>query len=53
MPKETKEQLCDKIMNKVCVLQDYLMEKLCDDEYEAVKHMLDGIWNAAHAIKED
>lgn len=50
---ETEEQLCDKIMNKSCELQDYLLEKLSDDEYEIVKDMLDDIWCAANAIKGD
>lgn len=48
---ETEEQLCDKIMDKSCELQAYLLEKLFDDEYEVVKNMLDDIWCAAHAIK--
>lgn len=50
---EDEGQLCDKIMDKTCDLQDYLLDHLTDEEYEYAKDILDDIWYAAHAIKGD
>ena len=43
----------DEIMTKVCELQDFLIDKLNDDDYVQAKEMLDAIWSDANALKGD
>ncbi len=50
---ETEEQLCNKIMDKACLLQSYLLDHLMNEEYNYIKDILDDIWCAAHTIKGD
>jgi hypothetical protein len=51
--KMDEEKLCTSIMDNVCELQDFLADKLSDDDYTKAKDMLDSIWSSAHAIRGD
>jgi hypothetical protein len=48
-----EEKLCTSIMDNVCELQDFLVDKLSDDDYTTAKEKLDEIWSDAHAIRGD
>lgn len=48
-----EEKLCTSIMNDVCALQDFLADKLSDEDYTTAKEKLDEIWSNAHAIRGD
>ena len=48
-----EEKLCTEIMDYVCELQDFLADKLSDNDYTKAKDILDNIWSDAHAIKGD
>jgi len=48
-----EEKLCTSIMDNVCKLQDFLADKLSDEDYTTAKDMLDEIWSNAHAIRGD
>lgn len=48
-----EENLCTEIMDKVCELQDFLLEILSDDDYTQAKEKLDEIYSNAHAIRGD
>ena len=48
-----EEKLCTSIMNDVCELQDFLADKLSDEDYTTAKEKLDEIWSNAHAIRGD
>jgi hypothetical protein len=51
--KMDEEKLCTSIMDNVCELQDFLVDKLSDDDYTTAKEKLDEIWSDAHAIRGD
>lgn len=48
-----EENLCTEIMDYVCELQDFLLERLSDDDYTQAKEKLDEIYSNAHAIRGD
>lgn len=48
-----EEKLCTRIMTNVCELQDFLLERLSDDDYTQAKEKLDEIYSNAHAIRGD
>ena len=50
---DDEEKLCTCIMNYVCELQDFLADKLSDDDYTQAKEKLDEIWCDAHTIRGD
>lgn len=50
---EDEEELCTEIMTYACELQDFLADKLSDDDYTVAKEKLDEIWSDAHAIRGD
>jgi len=48
-----EEELCTNIMTAANSLQDFLADKLSDEDYTNAKNMLDSIWIDAHAIRGD
>ncbi|MBR6135551.1 MAG: hypothetical protein IKQ22_03605 [Clostridia bacterium] len=48
-----EENLCTEIMDNVCELQDFLLERLSDDDYTQAKEKLDEIYSNAYAIRGD
>jgi hypothetical protein len=48
-----EEELCIDIMSYVYELQDFLTDKLSDEDYTNAKNMLNSIWSDAHAIRGD
>ena len=50
---DEEEKLCTSIMTNACELQDFLADKLSDDDYTTAKEKLDEIWSDAHAIRGD
>lgn len=46
-----EEKLCTSIMTNVCELQDFLADKLSDEDYTFAKEKLDEIWSDAHTIR--
>ena len=48
-----EEELCTSIMTDVCELQDFLADKLSDDDYTKAKDILNSIYSNAHTIRGD
>lgn len=48
-----KEELCTQIMTTTCNLQDFLIDKLSDEDYTKAMDMLNSIWSNAQAIRGD